>query len=246
MPFLGDKKGAILQSLVADKKPNLAVEVGTMAGMCVRVCVRMWVFVHVCLYIFHGRCVLYVCERMRVFVHVCLYIFPSVPFEHSLIQSYEVLDSFAQAVTSLPTFIFISYRIIFWDQQKCPFMAVDNGYNGGRPSSRLFGWSAADWSQPATNNSISSERKRKSIVLLRKELMNRLVVDLLQQKGLGCWKVHKKRWKQKGTWLSVTRLKTFELIAALDDTKEQSCLQAVYTSSTRRSEDSWNSSDCWH
>jgi len=113
MPFLGDKKGAILQSLVADKKPNLAVEVGTMAGMCVRVCVRMWVFVHVCLYIFHGRCVLYVCERMRVFVHVCLYIFPSVPFEHSLIQSYEVLDSFAQAVTSLPTFIFISYRIIF-------------------------------------------------------------------------------------------------------------------------------------
>ncbi|KAF5835936.1 hypothetical protein DUNSADRAFT_6647 [Dunaliella salina] len=32
MPFLGDKKGAILQSLVEDKKPKLAVEVGTMAG----------------------------------------------------------------------------------------------------------------------------------------------------------------------------------------------------------------------
>jgi len=28
--------------------------------------------------------------------------------------------------------------------------------------------------------------------------MNKLVVDLLQQKGLGCWKVLKKRWKQKG------------------------------------------------
>jgi hypothetical protein len=33
---------------------------------------------------------------------------------------------------------------------------------------------------------IGSERKRKSIVLLRKEIMNKLVVDLLQQKGLGC------------------------------------------------------------
>jgi len=28
--------------------------------------------------------------------------------------------------------------------------------------------------------------KKKSIVLLRKEIMNKLVVDLLQQKGLGC------------------------------------------------------------
>jgi len=28
---------------------------------------------------------------------------------------------------------------------------------------------------------------KKSIVLLRKEIMNKLVVDLLQQKGLGCW-----------------------------------------------------------
>jgi hypothetical protein len=32
-----------------------------------------------------------------------------------------------------------------------------NGYNGGWPSARLFGWSAADWSRPATNKSISSE-----------------------------------------------------------------------------------------
>ena len=32
MPFLGSKKGAVLQSLVEDKKPKLAVEVGTMAG----------------------------------------------------------------------------------------------------------------------------------------------------------------------------------------------------------------------
>ena len=28
-------------------------------------------------------------------------------------------------------------------------------YNGGWPSARLFGWSAADWSRPATNKSIS-------------------------------------------------------------------------------------------
>jgi len=28
-----------------------------------------------------------------------------------------------------------------------------NGYNGGRPSARLFGWPAADWSRPATKNS---------------------------------------------------------------------------------------------
>lgn len=43
MPFLGDKKGAILQSLVSDKQPRLAVEVGTMAG--VRVCACMCVYV---------------------------------------------------------------------------------------------------------------------------------------------------------------------------------------------------------
>ena len=44
-----------------------------------------------------------------------------------------------------------------------------NGYNGGWPSARLFGWSAADWSRPATDKSISSGRTRKkSIVLLRK------------------------------------------------------------------------------
>jgi hypothetical protein len=69
-----------------------------------------------------------------------------------------------------------------------------NSYNGGWPSARLFGWSAADWSRPTTNISISSERKRKSKehgVLLRKKIMNRLVVDLLQQKGLSRWKVLK-------------------------------------------------------
>jgi len=39
-----------------------------------------------------------------------------------------------------------------------------NDYNGGWPSARLFGWSAADWSRPATNKSISSERTRKSLL----------------------------------------------------------------------------------
>ncbi len=32
MPFIGPAKGTILQQLVADKKPQTAVEVGTMAG----------------------------------------------------------------------------------------------------------------------------------------------------------------------------------------------------------------------
>ena len=36
------------------------------------------------------------------------------------------------------------------------------------------------------------KKKKKSIVLLRKEIMNKLVVDLLQQNGLGCWNVLKK------------------------------------------------------
>jgi hypothetical protein len=28
----------------------------------------------------------------------------------------------------------------------------------------LFGWSAADWSRPAANKSLSAERKRKSLL----------------------------------------------------------------------------------
>jgi hypothetical protein len=53
------------------------------------------------------------------------------------------------------------------------------GYNGGWPSARLFGWSAADWSRPATNESISSERKRKSLVLCQRGL-----TDRAKQKGV--------------------------------------------------------------
>jgi hypothetical protein len=39
--------------------------------------------------------------------------------------------------------------------------------------------------QPQTNPQAQKE-KEKSLFLLRKEIMNKLVVDLLQQKGLGC------------------------------------------------------------
>ena len=39
--------------------------------------------------------------------------------------------------------------------------------------------------QPQINPSAQKEREQVS-VLLRKEIMNKLVVDLLQQKGLGC------------------------------------------------------------
>jgi hypothetical protein len=35
------------------------------------------------------------------------------------------------------------------------FLNTYNGYNGGWPSARLSGWSAADWSRPATNKSMS-------------------------------------------------------------------------------------------
>jgi translation initiation factor 2 beta subunit (eIF-2beta)/eIF-5 len=53
---------------------------------------------------------------------------------------------------------------------------------------------AVDWSRPATNKSnlikkekmSSGKKEKKSSVLLRKEIMNKLVVDLLQQEGLGC------------------------------------------------------------
>ena len=39
--------------------------------------------------------------------------------------------------------------------------------------------------QPQINEMLR-KKKKQSIILLRKEIMNKLVVDLLQQKGLGC------------------------------------------------------------
>ena len=45
-----------------------------------------------------------------------------------------------------------------------PFFVTYNGYNGGWPLTWLFDWSAADWSRPDTNKSISSERRRKSLL----------------------------------------------------------------------------------
>jgi hypothetical protein len=39
--------------------------------------------------------------------------------------------------------------------------------------------------QPQINPKLR-KKKKKSVVLLRKEIKNKLVVDLLQQKGLGC------------------------------------------------------------
>jgi len=56
----------------------------------------------------------------------------------------------------------------------------NNGYNGGWPSARLFGWSAADWSRPATNKSISSERKSCS-------------AEKRNHEQVGCWLVAAKR-----------------------------------------------------
>jgi len=60
---------------------------------------------------------------------------------------------------------------------------VTIGYNGGWPSARLFGWSAADWSRPATNKSISSERKRKVYCSAEKG----------NHEQVSCWPVAAKR-----------------------------------------------------
>jgi hypothetical protein len=46
-------------------------------------------------------------------------------------------------------------------QSELKLFQIDrNGYKGGWPSARLLGWSAADWSRPATNKSINSEREK--------------------------------------------------------------------------------------
>jgi hypothetical protein len=79
-----------------------------------------------------------------------------------------------------------------------PSLKGCNGYNGGWPSARLFGWSAADWSRPATNKSISSERKRKVYCSAEKGNHEQVGCWPVAAKGLGCWKVLKKRCKQKG------------------------------------------------
>ena len=51
---------------------------------------------------------------------------------------------------------------------------------------RLFGWSAADWSRPATNKSISSERKRKGLAFCWERKPWTLT-------NTGCWPVAVKR-----------------------------------------------------
>ena len=73
-----------------------------------------------------------------------------------------------------------------------------NGYNGGWPSARLFGWSAADWSRPATNTSISSERNRKSLVFCWERIP--WTIWLLTFCSKKCWAAEKssKMCKQKG------------------------------------------------
>jgi len=61
-----------------------------------------------------------------------------------------------------------------------------NGYNGyNQPAGCLADRLLTDLGQPQINPKAQKERE-KPIVLLRKEIMNKLVVDLLQQKGLGC------------------------------------------------------------
>jgi len=61
-----------------------------------------------------------------------------------------------------------------------------NGYNGGWPSARLFGWSVADWSQPATP---LRKKKKKSIVLLRKDTLVSQTYQLTQLMGFNIWQI---------------------------------------------------------
>jgi len=71
-----------------------------------------------------------------------------------------------------------------------------NGYNGGWPSARLFGWSAADWSRPATNKSISSERKRNSLLFCwERKSWTSWLLTCCSKKG---WAAE----KSSATWLS--------------------------------------------
>ena len=82
-------------------------------------------------------------------------------------------------------------------------MRVNNGYNGynhgGWPSARLFGCSAAaDWSRPATNKSISSERKGKSVLFCWERKSWKVGCWPVAAKRVGLLKVLIKRCKQKG------------------------------------------------
>jgi len=83
-----------------------------------------------------------------------------------------------------------------------------NGYNGGWPSARLFGWSAADWSRPATYKSISTERKRKSIVFCwERKLWTSWLLTCCSKKGWVAEKSSKKgvNRKEKCFFSSQTR-----------------------------------------
>jgi len=84
-----------------------------------------------------------------------------------------------------------------------------NGYNGGWPSASLFGWSAADWSRPATNESISSERKRKSLLFCweRKSWTSWLLTCCSKKVCPYCFTV------QNAVLHKITRVALFSLIS---------------------------------
>ena len=90
-----------------------------------------------------------------------------------------------------PLFFFI---LRFEPSPSSMFLSFNNGYNGGWPSaSRLFGWSAADWSWPATNKSISSERKRKSLLFCwERESWTSWLLTCCSKKGWAAEKSSKK------------------------------------------------------
>ena len=79
--------------------------------------------------------------------------------------------------------------------------ARNNGYNGGWPSARLFCWSAADWSRPATNKSISSERESLLFYWERKSWTSWLLT-CCSKKGWAAEKSSKKGVNRKEKSLS--------------------------------------------
>jgi len=146
------------------------------AGVCVCMSVCTWTCTALCRS--WSRCVhVYECvyvnlhSALRVVEQVCACVWVCV--REPAHQYYKWL----QMVTNGYYWGWPSARLFGWSAADCwasksPWLkSVVKVYwskglwlQWGWPLARLFCWSAADWSWPATNKSISSERKRNSLV----------------------------------------------------------------------------------
>ena len=86
-----------------------------------------------------------------------------------------------------------------------------NDYNGGWPLARLFGWSAADWSRPATNKSISSEREKSLVFCWKRKPWTSWLLTCCSKKG---WAAEKSSKKMKTERKNVSsQLKNSKVLA---------------------------------